>query len=31
MFNKNRSFSESEISSVWLKGRIVPGYDPDKM
>ena len=30
MFNKNRSFSESEISSVWLKGRIVPGYDPDK-
>lgn len=30
MFYKNKSFSESEIDSVWLKGRIVQGYDPNK-
>lgn len=30
MFTKNKSFSESEIDSVWLKGRIVPGCDSSK-
>ncbi len=26
----SKSFSESEIDSVWLKGRTVQGYDSDK-
>ena len=30
MFSNNKSFSESEIDSVWLKGRTVPGYDSGK-
>ena len=30
MFSNNKSFSESEIDSVWLKGQIVTGYDSSK-
>lgn len=30
MFSNDKSFSESEVDSVWLKGRIVPGYDSGK-
>ena len=24
----NRSFSPAVVAAVWLKGRVVPGYDP---